>query len=107
MGRKETTQRGYTRSVHAVYVADARLCGNLGVIEQVADLGSRARWATIVAMILADSMILVHQTAAPLAISRTIAALNGSLSISQWVLAANVLPLAAFIVFAGRLGDSP
>jgi EmrB/QacA subfamily drug resistance transporter len=71
----------------------------------MADIGPRARWATLVAMTLANSMILVDQTAVPLAIPHTIAALDGSLSISQWVLTANILPLAAFMVFAGRLGD--
>ena len=65
----------------------------------------RARRLTLVAMTLANSMILVDQTAVPLAIPHTIAALGGSLSTSQWVLTANVLPLAAFMVFAGRLGD--
>jgi EmrB/QacA subfamily drug resistance transporter len=75
------------------------------VTEQVANLGSRARWATLVAMTLANSMILVDQTAVPLAIPHTIAALNGSLDTSQWILTANILPLAAFMVFAGRLGD--
>ena len=71
----------------------------------MADIGARARWATLVAMTLANSMILVDQTAVPLAIPHTIAALDGSLSTSQWVLTANILPLAAFMVFAGRLGD--
>lgn len=56
-------------------------------------------------MTLANSMILVDQTAVPLAIPHTIADLRGSLSTSQWVMTANVLPLAAFMVFAGRLGD--
>src|SRR5919107_3273580 len=71
----------------------------------MADIGSRARWATLVAMTLANSMILVDQTAVPLAIPHTIAALKGSLDTSQWILTANILPLAAFMVFAGRLGD--
>ena len=71
----------------------------------MADVGSRARWATLVAMTLANSMILVDQTAVPLAIPHTIAALKGSLDTSQWILTANILPLAAFMVFAGRLGD--
>jgi EmrB/QacA subfamily drug resistance transporter len=71
----------------------------------MADVGSRARWATLVAMTLANSMILVDQTAVPLAIPHTIAALDGSLDTSQWILTANILPLAAFMVFAGRLGD--
>jgi EmrB/QacA subfamily drug resistance transporter len=71
----------------------------------VSNLTSRARWATLVAMTLANSMILVDQTAVPLAIPHTIAALKGSLSTSQWILTANILPLATFMVFAGRLGD--
>ena len=65
----------------------------------------RARRLTLVAMTLANSMILVDQTAVRLAIPHTIAALGGSVSTFQRVLTANVLPLAAFIVFAGRLGD--
>jgi len=71
----------------------------------MAESSPRARWLTLVAMTLANSMILVDQTAVPLAIPHTIADLGGSLSTSQWVLTANVLPLAAFMVFAGRLGD--
>jgi EmrB/QacA subfamily drug resistance transporter len=71
----------------------------------MAESSPRARRLTLVAMTLANSMILVDQTAVPLAIPHTIAALGGSLSTSQWVLTANVLPLAAFMVFAGRLGD--
>jgi MFS family permease len=31
--------------------------------------------------------------------------LGGSLSESQWLLTANILPLAAFMVLGGRLGD--
>ena len=42
----------------------------------------RARWLTLVAMTLANSMILVDQTAVPLAIPHTIADLGGSLSTS-------------------------
>lgn len=71
----------------------------------MAESSPRARRLTLAAMTLANSMILVDQTAVPLAIPHTIAALGGSLSTSQWVLTANVLPLAAFMVFAGRLGD--
>jgi EmrB/QacA subfamily drug resistance transporter len=71
----------------------------------MAELSPWARRATLVAMTLANSMILVDQTAVPLAIPHIVAALRGSLSTSQWILTANILPLAAFMVFAGRLGD--
>jgi EmrB/QacA subfamily drug resistance transporter len=65
----------------------------------------RAAWVTLAAMTLSSSMILVDQTAVPLATPDVIAGLNGDLTESQWVLTANVLPLAAFMVLGGRLGD--
>jgi EmrB/QacA subfamily drug resistance transporter len=66
---------------------------------------SRARWLTLIAMTLANSMILVDQTAVPIAIPRVVEGLGGSLDSGQWILVANVLPLAALMVFGGRLGD--
>ena len=56
-------------------------------------------------MTLAGSMILVDQTAVPMAIAQIMDDLNGPLAIGQWVLTANILPLAAFLVLGGRLGD--
>src|SRR4051795_5302157 len=64
-----------------------------------------AMWMTLVAMTLSNSMILVDQTAVPLATPDAIRDLGGSLSESQWLLTANILPLAAFMVLGGRLGD--
>jgi EmrB/QacA subfamily drug resistance transporter len=64
-----------------------------------------AMWVTLVAMTLSNSMILVDQTAVPLATPDAIRDLGGSLSESQWLLTANILPLAAFMVLGGRLGD--
>ena len=66
---------------------------------------SRAAWITLVAMTLALSMILVDQTAVPLAAPHVIDSLGGNIDESQWILTANVLPLAAFMVLGGRLGD--
>ena len=66
---------------------------------------SRQLWLTLVAMTLASSMILVDQTAVPLAIAEIVQGLGGSLAVGQWVLTANILPLAAFLVLGGRLGD--
>lgn len=60
---------------------------------------------TLAAMTLASSMILVDQTAVPLASPDAIDALNGSASQGQWLMTANILPLAALMVFGGRLGD--
>lgn len=62
-------------------------------------------WVTLVAMTLSSSMILVDQTAVPLATPDAIKGLDASLDQSQWLLTANILPLAAFMVLGGRLGD--
>jgi MFS family permease len=68
-------------------------------------VSSRAQWITLVAMTIANSMILVDQTGVPLAIPEAVGDLGGSLDTSQWVLTANVLPLAGLMVLGGRLGD--
>jgi EmrB/QacA subfamily drug resistance transporter len=65
----------------------------------------RARTLTLVAMTLANSMILVDQTAVPLAVPALISDLGGDLDEGPWILTANILPLAALMVLGGRLGD--
>ena len=65
----------------------------------------RTMWLTLVAMTLSASMILVDQTAVPLASSDAINDLHGGADEGQWLLTANILPLAAFMVFGGKLGD--
>jgi EmrB/QacA subfamily drug resistance transporter len=62
-------------------------------------------WLTLVAMTLASSMILVDQTAVPLASPDVVQGLGGNIADGQWVLTANILPLAAFMVLGGRVGD--
>jgi len=64
-----------------------------------------ARRLTLAAMILANSMILVDQTAVPLATPDLIQDLGGSISEGPWILTANIIPLAALMVLGGRLGD--
>src|ERR1700742_4404592 len=59
---------------------------------------------TLAAMTLASSMILVDQTAVPLATPHAIQDLHASVGQSQWLMTANILPLAALMVFGGRLG---
>jgi EmrB/QacA subfamily drug resistance transporter len=66
---------------------------------------SRSLWLTLVAMTLASSMILVDQTAVPLATPEVVRAFSAPLDVAQWLLTANILPLAALMVFGGRLGD--
>src|SRR6201990_3294673 len=60
---------------------------------------------TLAAMTLASSMILVDQTAVPLAAPHAILDLHADISKSQWLMTRNLLPLAALMVFGGRLGD--
>src|ERR1700748_2645709 len=60
---------------------------------------------TLAAMTLSSSMILVAQTAVPLAAPHAILGLHAQISQSQWLMTANILPLAALMVFGGRLGD--
>jgi EmrB/QacA subfamily drug resistance transporter len=67
--------------------------------------GGAAMRVTLAAMTLASSMILVDQTAVPLASPDAIDALGGSVDQGQWLMTANILPLAALMVFGGRLGD--
>ena len=62
-------------------------------------------WLTLVAMTLANSMILVDQTAVPLATPDVVEGLSADLDLGQWLLTANILPLAALMVLGGRLGD--
>src|SRR5690348_5347415 len=56
-------------------------------------------------MTLSASMILVDQTAVPLATPHVVEDLGGQIDQAPWVLTANILPLAAFMVLGGRLGD--
>ena len=69
------------------------------------EISSRAAALTLAAATLASSMILVDQTAVPLATPDVLADLNGALAEGQWILTANILPLAALMVLGGRLGD--
>src|ERR1700759_1221039 len=60
---------------------------------------------TLAAMTLASSMILVDQTAVPLAAPHAILDLHADISKSQWLMTANILPLAALVVFGGPPRD--
>ena len=56
-------------------------------------------------MTLSTSMILIDQTAVPLATPDAVSDLGAALAEGQWILTANILPLAALMVLGGRLGD--
>lgn len=56
-------------------------------------------------MTLANGMILVDQTAVPLALPAIMEQFGIGTVTAQWVLNASLLPLAGFLVLGGRLGD--
>ena len=56
-------------------------------------------------MTLANAMILVDQTAVPLALPDIMETFDTGSKQVQWVLNCSLLPLAGLLVFAGRLGD--
>ncbi|MGH2925273.1 MAG: MFS transporter, partial [Solirubrobacterales bacterium] len=74
-------------------------------VDATTDVQRRRRRLTLAAMTIASSMILVDQTAVPLATPDVINGLGGRIDEAQWILTANILPLAAFMVLGGRLGD--
>jgi MFS family permease len=59
----------------------------------------------LVAMTLANAMILVDQTAVPLALPDIMRQVHVGTQSVQWVLNASLLPLAGLLVLGGRLGD--
>jgi MFS family permease len=59
----------------------------------------------LVAMTLANGMILVDQTAVPLALPAIMQDFKVQSQAVQWVLNGSLLPLAGLLVLGGRLGD--
>lgn len=66
--------------------------------------GSKVR-VVLWSMTLANAMILVDQTAVPLALPNIMRDFGVGSQQVQWVLTASLLPLAGFLVLGGRLGD--
>src|SRR5918993_4911590 len=67
--------------------------------------GTATARLVLVAMTLANSMILVDQTAVPLALPAIMKDFGVQSQAVQWVLNGSLLPLAGLLVFGGRLGD--
>jgi EmrB/QacA subfamily drug resistance transporter len=67
--------------------------------------GRSAAGLVLVAMTLANGMILVDQTAVPLTLPDIIKQFGVASQTVQWVLNASLLFLAGFLVLGGRLGD--
>ena len=56
-------------------------------------------------MILANSIILVDQTAVPLALPSIMSQFGVGTQVVEWVLNASLLALSGFLILGGRLGD--
>ena len=56
-------------------------------------------------MILANAMILVDQTAVPLALPSIMSQFGVGTQVAQWVLNLSLLALSGFLILGGRLGD--
>lgn len=66
---------------------------------------SDRRGLILLAMTVANAMVLVDQTAVPLILPSIIHSFDVGSQQVQWVLNASLLPLAGLLVFGGRLGD--
>ncbi len=63
------------------------------------------RKLVLLAMTLANAMVLVDQTAVPLSLPNLMHDFGVSTASAQWVLNASLLPLSGLLVLGGRLGD--
>lgn len=69
------------------------------------DAAKRSATVVLVGMTLANAMILVDQTAVPLALPDIMKSFRAGSQEVQWVLTGSLLPLAGLLVVGGRLGD--
>jgi MFS family permease len=72
---------------------------------EMAAAPGRARQVVLVAMILANSIILVDQTAVPLALPSIENQFGVAAQAVEWVLNGSLLALSGFLILGGRLGD--
>jgi len=66
---------------------------------------ARSRQIVLVAMTVANAMILVDQTAVPLALPSIEKQFGVGTQVAQWVLSASLLSLSGLLILGGRLGD--
>ena len=65
----------------------------------------KSRQIVLVAMTIANAMILVDQTAVPLALPAIEKQFGVGTQVAQWVLSASLLALSGLLILGGRLGD--
>jgi EmrB/QacA subfamily drug resistance transporter len=66
---------------------------------------SKSQQIVLVAMTLANAIILVDQTAVPLALPSIEKEFGVGTQVAQWVLSASLLSLSGLLILGGRLGD--
>lgn len=76
---------------HTLNASRSQTSGRLGLV--------------ILAMTIGNAVVLISQTAVPLALPSIMADLKVGSAAVQWVLTASILPLAGFMVLGGRLAD--
>jgi MFS family permease len=69
------------------------------------EASSKSRQLALVAMTIANAMILVDQTAVPLALPAIEKQFGVGTQVAQWVLSASLLALSGLLILGGRLGD--
>src|ERR1700733_8123230 len=69
------------------------------------EASSKSRQLALVAMTIANAMILVDQTAVPLALPSIEKQFGVGTQVAQWVLSASLLSLSGLLILGGRLGD--
>src|SRR5271156_1288 len=72
---------------------------------KVSASGGRSRQIVLIAMTVANAMILVDQTAVPLALPSIEKQFGVGTQVAQWVLSASLLSLSGLLILGGRLGD--
>jgi EmrB/QacA subfamily drug resistance transporter len=69
------------------------------------EVSPKSRQIVLVAMTIANAMILVDQTAVPLALPAIEKQFGVGTQVAQWVLSASLLALSGLLILGGRLGD--
>src|SRR6201996_6066664 len=71
----------------------------------MAPRGAGRRQVVLISMTVANAMILVDQTAVPLALPAIMKQFGVSTNVAEWVLNASLLALSGLLILGGKLGD--
>src|ERR1700761_3556536 len=71
----------------------------------MAPRGAGRRQVVLISMTVANAMILVDQTAVPLALPSIMKQFGVGTNVAEWVLNASLLALSGLLILGGKLGD--